>query len=180
MKKILFFLICFSPLLLVAQSKTTDALQKQFDNSFSMYFYKNTLRMINQTDNKEFDEMVKNIEKMKFLMIDKSKKDFGSTDYKKLKSSYASETYEEIMTSRYEGKNIDIYVKDKKGSALGTVVLVNDSTSLYVLDILGTIDIKQASKLFSILDGSSEIGQKIKNFMDKGDDHKGKKEIHLD
>ena len=37
----------------------------------SLYFYQNTLRMLNQTENKEFDELIKDIEKMKFLMIEK-------------------------------------------------------------------------------------------------------------
>ncbi len=181
MKKILLLLIIsLAPWATMAQSKTTDALQKRFNDSFSLYFYKNTLRMLNQTDNKEFDDMVKNIEKMKFLIIDKSKKNFGPADYKKLKGGYASETYEEIMTSRYEGRNFDVYLKDKKGSSLGTVVLVNDSTNLYILDMLGTFDVRQASKLFSTIDGSSDIGQKIKSFVEKGDNHKGRNKIHVD
>lgn len=68
------------------------------------------------------------------------------------------------MTSRYQGKSFDIYMKDKKGSSLGTVVIVNDSTNMYVLDIIGTIDVSKASSLFSAIDSSSDIGQQIKNF----------------
>ena len=136
--------------------------------------------MLNQTDNKEFDEMVKNIERMKFLRIDKASGNFGTADYKKLKGSYASETYEEIMTSRYDGRNFDIYLKDKKGSPFSTVVLVNDSTNLYVIDILGTIDVRQASKLFSTLDGNSEIAQKMKSFINKDDwNNEGEKKIKI-
>ena len=44
-----------------SQARTTEALQKQFESSLSLYFYKNTLRMLNQTENKEFDEMIKRI-----------------------------------------------------------------------------------------------------------------------
>ena len=104
----------------LAQSKTTEALQKQFDGSLSLYFYKNTLRMLNQSENKEFDDMIKDIEKMKFLMVDKNSKNFGTDDYKKLMKDYQAEKYESIMTSRFDGKNFDIYVKDAKGSP-GTV-----------------------------------------------------------
>ena len=148
-----------------AQSKTIEELQKKLKDPFTAFFYKNTLRMLNQSDNKEFDEMVKNIEKMRFLMITKEKENFGPEDYKKLKSSYLAETYAPIMTSRHEGRNFDIYLRDKKGSTLGTVVMVNDSTNLYILDILGTIDVRQASKLFSSIDENSEMTQKIKSFM---------------
>src|SRR5882762_4870423 len=97
-KRILTLLVLLSPLALAAQSETTEALLKRFDDSFSAYFYKNTLRMLNQTDNKEFDEMIRNIEKMKFLVIDKSKTNFGAVDYKKLVRDYKSETYEEAVT----------------------------------------------------------------------------------
>jgi Domain of unknown function (DUF4252) len=183
MKKIFFVtFVLLSGTLAFAQSGTTEALQKKYDGSLSLYFYKNTLRMLNQTDNREFDEMIKNIEKMKFLMIDKSNKSFGSADYKNLIKGYKGETYEEVLTARADGRNIDVYIKDKKGSTLGTVILVNDSTSLYVLDILGSIDVSKASSLFSTIDQSSDIGQKIKSFLKKDEPGKVKKEqgLHVD
>ncbi|MEJ0056880.1 MAG: hypothetical protein WDN75_15230 [Bacteroidota bacterium] len=65
----------FSSSLVWAQAKTTEALQSRFDNSLSLYFYKNTLRMLNQSDNKDFDEMIRNIEKLKFLMVNKVRKE---------------------------------------------------------------------------------------------------------
>jgi hypothetical protein len=157
--------IIIASVTVLAQSKTTQALDDRFEG-LSLYFYKNTLRMLNQTDNKDFDELIRNIEKMKFLMIDKEDK-FGKGEYKKLVSDYQAESFEPIMTSRYQGKTFDIYLKDKKGSSMGTVVLVNDSTSLYVLDIIGTIDITKASSLFSAIDESSDIGKQIKNFTDR-------------
>ncbi len=164
----------------VAQSETTKDLQKKFENTFSLYFYKNTLKMLNQDNSKEFDELVKNIEKMKFLMLDKIENKFSAQDYKKLLKAYGSEAYEEVMTSRFNGKNFDVYLKDKKGSTLGTIMLVNDSTKLYVLDILGTIDVSKASKFFSTLNESSELGQKLKSFMTKDDNDKKKKSKEVD
>lgn len=127
--------------------------------------------MLNQSENKEFDEMIRNIEKLKFLMVDKSTKNFSTNEYIKLKKDYQDEKYESIITSRYEGKNFDVYIKDAKGSTPGTVVLVNDSTSLFVLDMIGTIDVTKVGTLFSTIDGSTDIGSKIKDFMN----HKDKK-----
>ncbi len=174
-KSVLLFIgVIFTSLSVLAQSKTTQALDERFEG-LSLYFYKNTLRMLNQKDDKDFDELIKNIEKMKFLMIDKEDK-FGKNDYKKLVSEYQAESFELGMTSRYQGRTFDIYLKDKKGSSLGTVVLVNDSTSLYVLDIIGTIDVRKASSLFSAIDESSDIGKQIKNFTDR----KGKEYKHED
>lgn len=152
-----------------AQAKATNALQAKFDNSLALYFYKNTLRMLNQSENKDFDDMVKNIDKLKFLMVDKSTRNFGPKEYQKLVQDYRAEDYESAMTGRMQGRNFDVFIKDKPRS---TVVLVNDSTSLFVLDMVGTIDASKAGTLFSTIDNSTDIGKKIRNFTE----HKGKKD----
>ena len=84
----------------MAQTRTTEELHKKYSDGLSLFFYNNTLRMLNQKDDKEFDALIKDIQKMKFLMIEKGK-DFN---YKKLTSSYKSESFEEIMSSRIDGK----------------------------------------------------------------------------
>src|SRR6478752_8519840 len=105
----LLILILVFPFFVSAQTKTTEELDKKYEG-LSLYFYKNTLRMLNQKDDKDFDELIKNIEKMKFLMIDKEDK-FGKNDYKKLVSEYQAESFELGMTSRYQGRTFDIYLK---------------------------------------------------------------------
>ena len=149
----IFFISTFS----FAQSKTTEALSKKYNDATAFFFYNNTLRMLNQSEDKDFDELIKDIEKMKFLVINKSK-DFNTTDYKKITSDYKTESFEEVMTSRLQGKNFDIYLKEEKGKTNGMVVLVNDSSSLYVLDIGGRIALDKVTKLYSTIDQSSEIG----------------------
>jgi hypothetical protein len=49
----------------------------------------------------------------------------------------------------------------------GMVDTVNDSTNLYVLDILGSISLDNVTKLFSTIDESTDIGKKIKAFAKK-------------
>ncbi|MEO5603688.1 MAG: DUF4252 domain-containing protein [Cyclobacteriaceae bacterium] len=171
-------ILLITPEILMGQSLTTEALHKKNGEALSLFFYANTLRMLNQSEDKEFDEIIKDIEKMRFLMIDKKGSDFGSNDYKKLLTDYKSESYEEIMTSRYEGKNFDVYMKEKDGKTKGMLVLINDSTNLYVLDILGRIALDKVTKLYSTLDKSSDIGKKIKAFT--GDDDDDDNENHGD
>jgi hypothetical protein len=161
------FFFCVLPLLLlslgsIAQSKTTEALNKKYSDARVFFFYNNTLRMLNQTDDKDFDELIKDIEKMKLLLIDKSG-DFDNADYKKITADYKAESFEEIMTSRHQGKNFDVFMKDKNGKK-GMLVLVSDSSNLYVLDIVGSIALNKVTKLYSTIDESSDIGNKIKNF----------------
>jgi hypothetical protein len=50
------------------------------------------------------------------------------------------------------------------------LVLVNDSTNLYVLDIVGRIALDKVTELYNTLDESTEVGKKIKAFTRKGDD----------
>jgi len=146
-----------------AQSKTTEALQKKYGESKSFFFYNNTLRMINQAEDKDFDELIKDIEKMKFLMVDKPGT-FSKADYKKITSDYKGESFDEIMTSRYQGKNFDVFLKESGGKTRGVVVLVNDSLSLYVLDIVGSVALDKVTSLYKALGESSDIGEQIKKF----------------
>ena len=145
----------------LAQSKTTETLHKNNHEALALFFYHNTLRMLNQNDDPEFDELIKNIEKMKFLMIDKKT---GSIDYKKIVSDYKADAFEEAMTSRHQGKNFDVFMKEKEGKTSAMLVLINDDNALYVLDIVGSIALNQVTKLYTTLDQSSDIGKKIKAF----------------
>ena len=149
-----------------AQTKTTEDLHKGNSDALALFFYNNTLRMLNQKDDKDFDALIKDIEKMKFLMIEKDQ-NFGAPQYKKLVSGYKSESFEEIMTSRVQGRNFDVFLKDKNGKTEGMIVTVNDSTNLYVLDIVGSIALDNVTKLFNTIDESSDIGKKIKAFTKK-------------
>jgi hypothetical protein len=173
--KVLFLILAF-PVLVSAQTKTTEDLDKKYEG-LSLYFYKNTLRMLNQTDNKDFDELIKDIEKMKFLMVDKAKNTFADSEYKKLKSGYQSESYEEMMTSRFQGKYFDVFIKQSDGRVKGTVIMASDSANLYVLDIIGRVALDKATSLFSMLNQSTDIGQRVKDFVssDSDDKSKGKK-----
>ncbi len=131
--------------------------------------------MLNQSDDKAFDELIKDIEKMKFLMVEKTTA-FSSTDYMKLIAGYKGESFEEIMTSRYQGKNFDVYLKESGGKTKGMVVLINDSASLYILDIVGSIALDKVTSLYNTLDKSSDIGKKIKNFTNRNDEKTKKKD----
>ncbi len=168
------FLFSSSVSFLSAQTKTTQSLDDKYDG-LTLYFYRNTLRMLNQSEDPAFDELIKDIEKMRFLMIDKTKSKFEKVDYKKLLTGYQGEQYEEMMTGRYDGRNFDIYVKEKNGDIKGTVILATDSTSVIVLDILGKIALNKAPDLFKAIDGSTDIGGKIKNFI-SNDDKKEKED----
>jgi hypothetical protein len=158
-----------------AQSKTTEALHKKHDEALALFFYNNTLRMINQKEDPAFDELIKDIEKMKFLLIKKDPGTFNNADYKKLKSDYTAESFEEIMTSRFEGKNFDIFIRGKENNTDAMLVLINDENNLFVLDILGSIALNKVTDLYNTLNQSSDIGKMISGFGGDDDDDKTEK-----
>jgi hypothetical protein len=149
----------------VAQTKTTEDLDLEVDG-LSLYFYKNTLRMLNQGDSKDFDEMIKDIDKMRFLLIDRIEEDMGPKAYSDLKARYKKESYEEVMSSRLEGKTFDVYIRESGGDVKGTIILASDSAQLFVLDILGKVALDKVPAFFNSMGENSDIGKKIKDFMD--------------
>ena len=166
-------LVLLSASTVLAQSVTTENLQKKYKDSFALFFYNNTLRMINQKEDAEFDELIRDIEKMKLLIIRKKTDGF---DYSKLVGEYKGEKFEEIMTSRHQGKTFDIFVREKEGKTKAMLVLVNDAENLFVLDILGSIALNKVTKLYSVLDESGDVGSKIERFIGKDDDKEVKGE----
>lgn len=142
-----------------AQSRTTEDLQKSYD-ARAFFFYNNTLRMLNQSEDPAFDEMIRNVEKMKFLLI---RKGANAPDYKKLVSDYKGEKFEMAMSSRHEGSTFDVYLKGEKKTE-GMLVLINSATDLMVLDIVGSIALDKVTSLYSTLNSSTDIGSKIREF----------------
>jgi hypothetical protein len=168
-KNLLLALLFISSFFVSAQSPTTEALDKKYD-AMAFFFYNNTLRMLNQTEDKAFDELIKDIEKMKFLMINKSPGTMDAAGYKKIVGDYKAESFEEIMTSRFDGKSFDIFVKEKDNKTKAMLVLVNDDKSFYVLDIVGSIALNKVTELYKTIDGSSDIGKRIRSFADRDKD----------
>lgn len=173
MKKILFALCMLVAGAVSAQTQTTNDLASNYA-SRTFFLYNNTLRMINQSGDQAFDELIKDIEKMKIVWINKTEKNFGVNQYKKLVNSYKAEKFEEIMSSKVEGKSFNAYIKEEKGDTKGIVVTVDDSENVYVLDIVGKVALNKITSLFSTLNDSSDIGAKIKNMMDKDKGEKKK------
>jgi hypothetical protein len=167
MKRLLFLLILAGATQALAQTKTTEKLDADYDG-MSLYFYKNTLRMLNQKGDPAFDDMIKDIEKIRFVLISRNEgKKFTNSDYAKLKSDYLKkESFEEIMNGRLDGRNLNVLVRESGGKVKGTVIMAGDSSNLYVLDILGKIAIEKAGSLFKMIDENSDVAEKLKRHID--------------
>ncbi len=142
------------PFAVYGQTKTTQAFHKANEDAFVLFFYSNTLKMLNQDDNPEFDELIKGIDKMKFIRVDNQTKNLDKETYKELVEDYKDEDFEDLMTMRHEGMNINAYIQERSGVTTGIVLLMQDNESLSILDIKGEVPISKLTSLIS----------KVKNF----------------
>ena len=137
------------PALSFAQSSTTQDFHEDHENAFVLFFYSNTLKMLNQTDDPEFAELIKDIDKMKFIRVDKLEEGLNKDDYNELVESYYDEDFEDLMTMRHEGMNVNAYIQEDDGETTGIVILMQDDTTISILDIKGAIPISKMASLIS-------------------------------
>ncbi|MEO1049360.1 MAG: DUF4252 domain-containing protein [Bacteroidota bacterium] len=153
-QKTIIALFFIAPSMLMAQSKTTKALHEKYSDAFNLFFYNNTLKMMNQTDSEEFDMIIRDIEKAKVLRLDKEKYSFGTAEYKQMVSDYQSDGFEEVVNMRQKEVKFNAFIKEKNGKTLGFVVLMEEETSVYIVDIVGSVPLNELIAL----------SQKMKDF----------------
>ncbi len=151
-KSILALVLLFASVFdLKAQSKTTTAFHEEHESAFTLFFYKNTLQMLNVEGNETFNELIEGIDKMKLLRIDKSDSQFSKGDYKSLVSDYQKESFENLMNMQQEGMHFDAYIKEKDKVTEGLIILVEDKSSLSILDIKGAVPLQRIMELFQMI-----------------------------
>ncbi|MBL3658010.1 DUF4252 domain-containing protein [Fulvivirga sediminis] len=149
MKLLLLMLAVLLPLVLSAQSKTTRDFSEDHEEGTSFFFYKNTLKMLNQTDSEEFDELIKDIDKMKYFVVEKKGDNINKGTYAELVKGYKSEQFESLMNMRHEGMKVDVYIQEDEGVTTGLVFLMNDESSLSILDIKGSVPLNKLANIIS-------------------------------
>lgn len=149
MKKLLILTMILAPLMAVGQSKTTKSLEEKYQDAFGLFFYNNTLHMLNQTDDEEFAELIKDIDKMKFLRINRTENKISQEQITTLIADYKAEDFEDLMTMRHEGMNVQVYIQEDDKVTTGLVFIMTDEESLSVLDVKGAVPMNQLANLIS-------------------------------
>ena len=107
------------------------------------------LNQMNSEEFEEFDELIKDIDKMKFVRVDKQERNFTDDDFKDLVDSYHDEKFEDLMNMRYEGMKVNVYIQEDDGITTGLVMLMTDDTSISILDIKGKVPLNKLATLIS-------------------------------
>ena len=146
---ILLLVACFSMTMSVAQTNTTQNFHEEHEDATSLFFYRNTIRMFAQLlKDDRIDDVVKEIEKMKFLRVEKTE-DFLATEYKALVESYEDESYEDLMTMRSDGMNVNVLIREEGKVTKGLIIMANDEEQFMLLDVLGNVPLDSVAELLS-------------------------------
>lgn len=144
-------IIILSTSLAFGQTRATQELHEKYDGAFTMFFYKSTLKMMTPEDNQEFRELIGGIEKAKLLRVNKSN-GFEEEDVENYIGEIKRQAYEEAMTIRHDGNNMNIFVKENNGKTEGVILFMNSENDLSILDIIGNIDLGKITQLTRQID----------------------------
>ena len=152
MKKILIILvIAILPILAIAQNTPVDELFDKYSGQegiTSVYItsYMFSLFTDLETDDPDFDELIKNLKGIKILATDDSypgKVDF----YKEIIGKLPMSEYNELMVIREKDQIVKFLLNEKDGKIIELLIIAGGADENAIISIQGNIDLKNISKL---------------------------------
>jgi hypothetical protein len=98
------------------------------------------------TDDKEFDNLVKNLKSIRILTIDKENPPKGINFYTEIMRDLPVKDYKELMIIKEKGLDVKFLVKDLNGK-ISELLLVAGGKENTLISIQGNIDLKSIAKL---------------------------------
>jgi hypothetical protein len=147
-------LLLFCAVDLHGQSKSITRFREDYKENTNLFFYSSTLKMLNTDNNPDLADLLQDIEEIRVLNYEKSKQAFNREDIKKLTEEMTAEGYVNLMQMNEQGSRIMLYSREKRGKTVGFVALVDNSESLILIDLIGSIDVKKFLDLKQRLDVS--------------------------
>lgn len=149
------FIVLFSLFIytgLFSQSKSIEKFRKAYPEDQNVFFYSSTLNMLNVEESPEFEDLIKDIEKIAVLIYKKAEREFDSEKINGIVTGLKREKYVELMVISDSGNKINLYKKDKRDRTVGFAALVDNEESLVLIDVKGSIDFKKFMELKNKID----------------------------
>lgn len=152
MKKLLLSLIVIAlPLMLSAQNTPVDELFDKYSGKegfTSVYITSYMFSMFSdmETDDPEFDELIKNLKGIKILATDDSYKG-NANFYKEIIDKIPMSTYKELMVIREKDQDVKFLINEKDGKIIELLLIAGGKNENAIISIQGNIDLKNISKL---------------------------------
>lgn len=98
------------------------------------------------TDDKDFDNLVKNLKSIRILAVDKANPPKGINFYTEVMRDLPVKEYKELMIIKEKGLDIKFLVKDLNGK-ISELLLIAGGKENTLISIQGNIDLKSIAKL---------------------------------
>ena len=147
MKKIAFILLLILPGLVQAQSKVMRDLADDFPDAFVLMIYHSSLNMLNIDDDPDFARMIRDIEKIKVLRVDKDEDNFTSEALVDLKGDLNDRGFEELMAIKSKDYNIGVYILEDDDDIEGYFLLMDEDENFTAIDVLGSMAVGDIGQL---------------------------------
>jgi uncharacterized protein DUF4252 len=157
MRIILPILLLMSSLLGQAQSKVMRHLADDYPDAFVLMFYHSSLNMLNIDDDPDFARMIRDIDRIKVLRIDKEADNFTGDALTSLKSELRDRGFEELMIIKSKGYDIGVYINEDDDEIEGFFLLMNEENNFTAIDVLGSMAVGDISLLVEKIKDVKEL-----------------------
>lgn len=151
MKKALLFILFISSTQLFAQGPTMRELSEEYPEAFKMMFYHSTLNMLNMEDDEDFARVIKDIDRIKLLRVDKDKFIFKADDLKDLRETLADRGYEELMMVTSKESRISVFIQEDGDDIEGFFLYMDEDEAFTAIDVRGYIALNDIGMLVETL-----------------------------
>jgi hypothetical protein len=152
MKKIILNLVLLiSPFLLIAQNTPVDELFEKYSGKegfTSVYITSYMFSMFAdmETEDPEFDELVKNLTGIKILATDENYS--GNVNfYTEIINKIPLSKYKELMVIKEKDQDVKFLIHEKDGKITELLLIAGGKNENALISIQGNIDLKNISKL---------------------------------
>jgi hypothetical protein len=156
MKYLLLGILALMPYFSQAQSKVMRNLSEEFPDGRVFMFYHSSLRMLNIEDDPDFDRMIRDIEKIKVLMIEKEDSLDSDKILSEIRDGLADEDFEELMEVKSKDYNIGVYILEDD-EIEGFFLIMNEDDNLVAIDLVGSMPIGDIGQLVDKIKEAKEF-----------------------
>ena len=122
-------------------------LAEEYDEARVFMIYHSSLNMLNIEDNEDFTRVVRDIDRIKVLIIDKSESEFTSSNLDDLRETLEDRSYEELMTFDSKENNIAVFIQEDDEDIEGFFLYMEEEESFTAIDVRGSIQLKDIGLL---------------------------------
>jgi molybdopterin converting factor small subunit len=157
MRKIIILALVLSPLLGLAQGKTMHELSDQYPDAFELMFYHSSLNMLNIEDNEDYARVIKDIDRIKLIRIEKDEFDFASGDLKDIRETLTDRSYEELMMITSKDSKISVFIQEDGDDVEGFFLYMDEEEAFTAIDVRGYIQLNDIGLLVEKLKDIDKI-----------------------